>query len=93
MPAGMGQLTGFFPEDGGCRVLQYVCNELPNYTASITKDILETSVLDRYLKILKYFNKTRFNKTQNGNSGDNNINSKLHSKAMRTIRGDAAASV
>jgi hypothetical protein len=70
MPAGMGELTGFFPEDGGCRFLQYVCNELPDCTASITKDILQTCVLNKYLKILKYFNKTCFNKTQNGTSSD-----------------------
>jgi hypothetical protein len=37
MPAGMGRLTWFPPEDGGCRFLQYVCDKLPDYTASITE--------------------------------------------------------
>jgi hypothetical protein len=50
MPVSMGWLTGFNPEDGGCRFLQYVCNELPDYTASITEKIFTvTTIRNLYL--------------------------------------------
>jgi hypothetical protein len=50
IPAGMGWLTGFYPEDGGCRLLQYVCNALPDYTASITKNIfIVTTIRNSYV--------------------------------------------
>jgi hypothetical protein len=50
MPGGMGWLKEFYPEDGGCRFLQYVCNKLPDYTASITKNIFRvTTIINSYL--------------------------------------------
>jgi hypothetical protein len=50
MPAGMGWLKEFYPEDGGCRFLQYVCKELPDYMASTTKNItIVTTIRNSYL--------------------------------------------
>jgi hypothetical protein len=50
MPAGTGWLKEFYPEDGGCRFLQYVCKELPDYMASTTKNItIVTTIRNSYL--------------------------------------------
>jgi hypothetical protein len=49
----MGWLTGFYPEDAGCRFLQYSCNELPDYTTSITENILIVTIIrNSYLVLL-----------------------------------------
>jgi hypothetical protein len=59
MSASMERLTGFYPEDGGCSFLQYVCKELPDYTASITKAIfIVTTIRNSYLAQLSEYSQS-----------------------------------